>query len=274
MRCRPRGLAMLAVLAVLAGCGGDPDPADSADSAPGGAGHPTVTVSSPTTPATPVQTSYGAGSATYVVHWRIPATTFWVGEVFDAKAADGSQRISTYDSRWLRHYGGCDGRIRKRVCRTERRRARNGWFPRRMRPKENPFYLDVPFDDVNDPIGFRTRCQVIPWAKAQAPHRCGDRNYSYLKNHWVKLIGRNGRVCYGQVQDAGPGRYHDAAYVFGGARPANRRYGGAGLDVSPALNGCLGFRSLNGTGDLVTWQFVDRPARGPWLRKVTRRGVS
>lgn len=272
MRFRPRSLAILAALAVLVGCGGDPSssgerPSDATAS---------VTVQSPSqaAPQRPQETSYGAGSATYVVHRRIPATTFWVGEVFDAKAADGSQRISTYDSRWMKHYGGCDGRVRKGVCRTERRRARNGWFPKRMRPKQNPFYLDVPFDDVNDPIGFRTRCQVIPWAKTQAPHRCRDRNYSYLKNRWVKLTGRSGRVCYGQVQDAGPGHYHDAAYVFGGARPANRRYGAAGLDVSPALNGCLGFRRLNGTGDLVTWQFVDRPGRGPWLRKVTRRGVS
>lgn len=43
----------------------------------------------------------------------------------------------------------------------------------------------------------------------------------------------------------------------GDSRPANRRDNGAGLDVSPALNGCLGFAELNGDGDLINWQFVE-----------------
>jgi len=34
----------------------------------------------------------------YPWHTDIVATTFWVGEVFDPNAADGSQVISTYDS--------------------------------------------------------------------------------------------------------------------------------------------------------------------------------
>ena len=34
-----------------------------------------------------------------------------------------------------------------------------------MTPKENPFYLDLPFDDVNDAVGLRTRTRVIRWAK-------------------------------------------------------------------------------------------------------------
>lgn len=212
-------------------------------------------------------------------HRDVHATTFWVGEVFDPSAPDGTQVISTYDGRWYQHFGGCDGVIVGGVCRTERRMPGNGWFPRHMTPKENPFYLDLPYDDVNDPAGFRDRCQVIPWAAAPAfAGRCGDRSFSFMKNQWVEIVGPSGRRCFGQIQDAGPGTYHDVAYVFGSppAPPANQRYGGAGLDVSPALNGCLGFRALDGTMDTVRWRFVPERsvAPGPWLRVVTRRGVS
>lgn len=209
----------------------------------------------------------------YPWHTGIIATTFWVGEVFDASASDGSQRISTYDSDWLGSYGGCDGIQVGEECRTETRTAEDDWFPSAMTPLENPFYLDLPFDDVNDDEGFATRGQVIPWAldPAYAP-LVDDPSASLMKNRWV-VLRKDGRVCYGQIQDAGPGEYRDAAYVFGSddRRPANARYNGAGLDVSPALNGCLGFADLNGDGDRVDWAFVDDadvPA-GPWTRIVT-----
>ncbi len=213
-------------------------------------------------------------AAAYPWHTRIVATTFWVGEIFDADAPDGSQMISTYDDHWYESYGGCDGRFRRGVCTTERRFAKDGWFPRRMTPKQNPFYLDVPYDDLNDRIGFRRRGEVIPWAsRPRYAAKVDDPQVSLMKNRWVKLRSR-GRTCFGQIQDAGPGRYHDARYVFGrrDARPASKRYNNAGMDVSPALNGCLGFRSLNGDRDKVSWRFIDGGdvPRGPWNRIVTR----
>jgi hypothetical protein len=139
-----------------------------------------------------------------------------------------------------------------------------------MRPKQNPFYLDVPYDDLNDRIGAAERARVVPWAHlAPYRHKLANPNLSLMKNHWVKIID-HGRVCYGQIEDAGPGQYHDAAYVFGRARPRNRLYNGAGMDVSPALNGCLGFKELNGDTDVVSWRFIgfkDVPS-GPWRRLV------
>lgn len=209
----------------------------------------------------------------YPWHTDIVATTFWVGEVFDPSAADGSQRISTYDSDWLDAYGGCDGVETGDDCRTERRTADDDYFPTRMTPRQNPFYLDLPFDDVNDEDGFATRGEVVPWAHEPAyASAIEDPAVSLMKNRWV-VLHREGRVCYGQIQDAGPGEYRDAAYVFGhdDARPVNTRYNGAGLDVSPALNGCLGFAELDGDSDRVDWAFVDDddvPA-GPWTRIVT-----
>lgn len=213
----------------------------------------------------------------YPLHTGIVSTTFWVGEIFDSSAADGSQAYSTYDSRWQENYGGCDGVTRSGVCSTETRYASNGYFPTAMKPRQNAFYLDLPFDDVNDPQANSTRQSVIPWAHDRAYAGYGtDQSLSLMKNRWVK-ISANGRNCYGQIEDAGPGHYHDAAYVFGttNARPSNRDFNGAGLDVSPALNGCLRFSELDGENDRVDWRFVeaaDVPA-GPWRTVITSSGV-
>ena len=227
----------------------------------------------------------GPGSATPVVeddgsypwHTDIPATTFWVGEVLDPAAPDGSQMFSAFDSDWYAHYGGCDGVVRDGVCLTERRTAANGYFPTQMTPLENPFYLDLPYDDVNHPVAFARRGEVVPWAdEPEYRQLVGDPRSSLMKNRWVRLVSGD-RECYGQIEDAGPGVYDDEAYVFGhdDRRPANREFEGAGLDVSPALNGCLGFTELNGSRDLVDWRFVDAEdvPDGPWLRIVTTRGV-
>ena len=216
-----------------------------------------------------------AGAGIGVVHTGIVSTTFWVGEIFDPGASDGSQMISTYDGSWFAHYGGCDGIASAGKCATEKRTAANGYFPTSMTPKENPFYLDLPYDDVNDPTGYANRCAVIPWANDPGyAGKCKNPSFSYMKNRWVKITGPSGRTCYGQVQDAGPAIYHDSAYVFGSARPASGKFNGAGMDVSPALNGCLGFAELDGQSDRVSWQFVTSPPAGPWTRIVTTRQVS
>ncbi len=214
----------------------------------------------------------------YPRHTGIIATTFWVGEIFDPSSPNGSQVISTYDAHWMLHYGGCDGVMTDGGCQTQRRVAANGYFPTRMTPRENPFYLDLPFDDVNNAAAFSQRARLIPWAndRGYAGH-AHDPAFSYMKNRWVKLM-RDGRSCYGQIEDAGPGVYDDYRYVFGGdnRRPASRLYHGAGLDVSPALTGCLGFSELNGDDNRLDWQFVDATdvPPGPWTRLVTTQGVS
>ena len=172
-------------------------------------------------------------------HNDIVATTFWVGEVIGSGPND-SQRVSAYDEHWYANYGGCDGVVKDGSCETEPRTAANDYFPTQMTPKQNPFYLDLP---VSDPA---------------------------LKDRWVQIQGPNGNTCYGQIEDAGPTLYDDRDYVFGTARPANTRFNGTGMDVSPALNGCLGFAELNGSEDRVNWRFVDSPPPGPWTRIVTR----
>jgi hypothetical protein len=234
---------------------------------------PTATAT-PTPKPTPKPSVAPRAANPYPWHTNIVSTTFWVGEVFDPNASDGSQVISTYDANWYANYGGCDGLIVNKVCSTEKRTAANGYFPTHMTPRQNPFYLDLPFDDINDAQGYATRGAVVPWAKSPAyAGSIHNPNVSLMKNRWVELT-RGGATCYGQIEDAGPGQYHDAGYVFGrtNARPANARYGGAGLDVSPALNGCLRFAELDGDSDRLSWRFIDggQVPGGPWLRLVTR----
>lgn len=220
----------------------------------------------------------GREAGKYPLHTGIVATTFWVGEIFDPDASDGSQVYSTYDAQWMDHYGGCDGVVVKGTCTTEVRSEANGYFPTAMTPKENPFYLDLPFDDLNNPAAFARRASVIPWAgePGHAGHEI-DSSFSYMKNRWVQ-ISMGGRTCYGQIQDAGPAQYNDAEYVFGAndQRPMNTRYNGTGMDVSPALNGCLGFADINGADDRVDWRFVDfdRVPDGPWRTTITTSQVT
>lgn len=258
---------------------------------------PSPTPTPPVTPPVPV-------GRTYPVHTGIISTTYWVGEIFDPKLPDGSQVCSAYDSLWAYHWsggvnkgkapsgtdcagsilGGCDGVTANNKCATEVRLASNGFFPTdpKVTPKENPFYLDIPYDDINDPTAFKNRCKDIPWANDSGyAGKCGDTKFSYMKNRWLKITGPNGQTCYGQVEDAGPSSgsaYHDAAYVFGAnnARPAHKGFNNAGMDVSPALNGCLGFKELDGENDKVTWQFVDNTdvPVGPWSKVVTTSGVT
>jgi hypothetical protein len=247
----------------------------SASATPSASPSPTPTPSA--TPIAPPAPPPPPASRQYPLHTGIVSTTFWVGEIFDPNAADGSQMISTYDSDWFGSYGGCDGVVTGGGCETEARTAGNGFFPTQMTPRQNPFYLDLPFDDVNDSTARAMRQSVIPWAGDPAYRGAGtNENISLMKNRWVR-ISANGQTCYGQIEDAGPGEYHDAAYVFGtgNTRPANKRYNGAGMDVSPALNGCLHFAELDGQDDVVSWQFVEASEvpPGPWKRIVTTSGV-
>jgi hypothetical protein len=169
-------------------------------------------------------------------HTNILSYTFYVGEV-NGSGPNDSQEISAYDPNWMANYGGCDGIVIKGVCKIEYRDAANGFFPKHMTPKQNPFYLDLPVSDRS------------------------------LKNRWAQIQGPGG-TCFGQVEDAGPAVYDDRAYVFGtdDRRPRNKIADGGGMDVSPALNGCLGFTGRDG---IVDWRFVDSPPPGPWTRIIT-----
>ncbi|MGI8968787.1 MAG: hypothetical protein ACR2GA_06760 [Chloroflexota bacterium] len=191
----------------------------------------------------------------YPLHPNITATVFWVGE----PAIEGSSEnnaISAWDDAWQEHYGGYDDY-----------QHRNGWFPAKFTPKENPFYFDVPYNDFNDKGDRKPQSyQVVPWANERqwGPHE------SMLKNRWVRIT-KNNKTVYAQWEDAGPYEYNDAAYVFGTAQPHNKQANSAGMDVSPAVRDYLAFNGLNNAENRIDWQFVDtaQVPDGPWKQIIT-----
>lgn len=196
-------------------------------------------------------------SSAYPLHRGIVATVFWVGEP-EGGGSSEDNALSAWDDDWQRNYGGFDDP-----------QKRNGYHPIGFTPKENPFYLDLPYNDFDDEGRRKTNAyRVIPWANEK---QWGPRE-SMMKNRWVKLI-RNGITCYGQIQDAGPYEYDDHAYVFGdgSTKPKSTLANNAGLDVSPALRDCLEFNHWNNADNEVDWQFVDAAdvPKGPWNEIVT-----
>jgi hypothetical protein len=215
----------------------------------------------------------GASGTTYPLHTNITATVFWIGEP-KGNGSSENNAVSAWDDDWLKHYGGFDDH-------RHLRKASRNYFPA-FTPKENPFYFDLPYNDFrSDGRPRKDRASVVPWAsdlqRELAASKRRGRPFSLLKNRWIKVM-RGGKVCYAQWEDSGPYVYDDAAYVFGSddRRPRNRRANNAGIDVSPAVRDCLGFKGLNNDQNKVDWQFVDRAAvpNGPWLRVVTTRQVA
>ena len=205
------------------------------------------------------------------VHTGITATVFWVGEPVGGGSTEDNA-ISAYDDDWLADYGGFD----------DYRTFRASPFFPSFSPHENPFYLDLPYDDVNVAANRSTRATVVPWASQFAAQLASKKgSFSLMKNHWVALWRTDStgtRTCYAQVEDAGPYVYDDAAYVFGTGdpRPRSTRSKNAGLDVSPALRDCLHFDTLNDQNNKVSWQFVDSAnvPSGPWTTVITTRQVN
>jgi hypothetical protein len=230
---------------------------------------PTTTTSPSTTTTTTTSSPTPTGSS-YPIHTNITATVFWVGE----PVGDGSTEnnaISAYDDDWEKDYGGYDNYAYFRT---------SPFFPS-FTPHENPFYLDFPYDDINNKQAHADRTTVVPWASQFAQQLAGPAPFSLMKNHWVRLWRTDSagtHTCYGQIEDAGPYTYDDENYVFGSndARPASRQADNAGLDVSPGLRDCLHFDSLNGDDDKVDWQFVNATSvpAGPWTIVITTSQVN
>jgi hypothetical protein len=210
---------------------------------------------------------------TYPVHTNITATVFWIGEpVGNGSSEDNA--LSAYDDQWKAHYGGFDD---------YRSVRRSPYFPS-FKPRENPFYLDVPYNDFADNGSPRADRTAVPWAGRYAAQLAKSaqtgKPFSLMKNRWVKMwrvAGGGTRICYGQVEDAGPYVYDDTNYVFSqvDARPASGLAHNAGMDVSPAIRDCLAFSGVNNDQNKLSWRFVEAAAvpPGPWRRVVTTRQV-
>jgi hypothetical protein len=204
-------------------------------------------------------------SSTLLEHRGVVATIFWVGESADVSNEFISNAESAFDANWLAHYGGVDAP-----------QPRRGFLPAGFTPLENPFYVALPYSDLDDDGSRKQNAPlVVPWAMTRA----FASTESMVKNRWMRVTSpRTGVTCYAQWEDAGPGLYDDFTYVFGSALPSNPFVlsglsSSSALDVSPAVRDCLGL-----TDDVLRldWQFVvdaDVPA-GPWKDIITTRQLS
>ena len=192
----------------------------------------------------------------YPLRKNISVTTFWIGE----KADDSNNHIanskSAWDTDWKKHYGGTDDP-----------KNRNGYHPADFKPKENPFYFALPYNDFDDVDRKSEASGIVYWGKSKN----WEDGESMLKNRWI-AITKNGKTAYAQWEDVGPFGEDDAAYVFGNALPKSKENNNAGLDVSPAVADYL---KLTGK-DKVDWRFIEESdvPKGPWKEIVTTSQVN
>jgi len=187
--------------------------------------------------------------ATFRSAWRynIVTTVFWVGEPATANNPVPNDK-SSWDLGWTTSYGGFDP--------PETSNRRN-YIPVAFIPRQNPFYVALPYNDLINGQFKPEAPLVIPWFR----RAYSGPGQSVCKDHWV-AIRKGGRTCYAQWEDCGPFRTDHFQYVFGDERPKPNANFGAGLDVSPAVRDFLGLQST----DVTDWQFVeinDVPP-GPW----------
>jgi hypothetical protein len=181
--------------------------------------------------------------------WKldIVTTVFWIGEPAGPNNPMSNVR-SSWDVNWTANYGGYD------PPETSNRRD---YIPVAFVPRQNPFYVALPYNDMSNGEFKPEAPLIIPWFR-EAHAAPGQ---SLCKGHWV-AIRKGNRICYAQWEDCGPFRTDNFQYVFGNERPEPNANGGAGLDVSPAVRDYLGLQST----DVTDWQFVevrDVPP-GPW----------
>jgi hypothetical protein len=182
--------------------------------------------------------------------WKsgIVTTVFWIGEPAGGHN-DTPNFSSSWDSNWTRAYGGYDN---------PNPEARRNFIPVKFVPRQNPFYVALPYNDVTRGTTKPEARVVIPWFK-EAFRREGE---SVCRDRWVLIRNRGGRVVYAQWSDCGPFRTDHWQYVFGLEKPKPNLNGGAGLDVSPGVRDYLGLQST----DVTDWKFVDAKdvPHGPW----------
>jgi peptidoglycan/xylan/chitin deacetylase (PgdA/CDA1 family) len=193
--------------------------------------------------------------SSYPLHQNITTTVFWVGEPADQDNRFIDNLASIWDDKWLEHYGGVDDPS-----------SRNGYFPAKFQPLENPFYFALPYNDYINGTRASDATKVVYWAY----EKNWTNSESMLKNQWIKIT-KGDKTAYAQWEDVGPFSENDSAYVFGNAAPTNPNNNHAGLDLSPATTKYLGLSGL----DVTSWQFVnfvDVPD-GPWKKIITTSQV-
>ncbi len=206
-------------------------------------------------PAVVIPTAPLVGFGKYVWHRDIMTTIFWIGERPTARNPVPNNR-SSWDSNWARNYGGYDNPDPQ---------ARRNFIPIGFTPRQNPFYIALPYCDISRGNSKPESSRVIPWFRD-----CFEKQgKSVLKGRWI-AIHHAGRTCFAEWEDCGPFRTDHWQYVFGVPRgnsivferPRPNLNRGAGLDISPAVRDYLHMEK----NDICDWKFVDSASvpDGPW----------
>lgn len=196
-----------------------------------------------------IPTMLSGGFGKYPWRRNIVTTVFWVGERPTQNNPTPNCK-SSWDQNWHANFGGYDNPDPK---------ARRNYIPIGFVPRQNPFYIALPYNDVTRGRTKPEAPRVIPWFK-EAFERKGK---SVCKGRWVAIRHGN-KIAYAQWEDCGPFRTDHYQYVFGTERPKPNLNQGAGLDVSPAVRDYLGMTGK----DVCDWKFVefrDVP-NGPWAK--------
>lgn len=190
----------------------------------------------------------------YPMRYNITATVFWVGE--DAcKRNPVHNHKSSWDVEWRDNFGGVDD-----PHPDNRHKGPMEYRPKNFVPRQNPFYVALPYNDVSRGQHKPEASRIIPWFQRDFE----GRGKSVCKGKWVQIF-YNGKHCFAQWEDCGPFTTEDWRYVFGDSLPQNTSNKSAGIDISPAVRDFLG---IQGGAAQVHWRFVDfqRIPRGPWAK--------
>lgn len=188
----------------------------------------------------------------YPWHFDITATYFFIGELASHNNPTPNT-ASSWDSQWDDNYGGYDDPDPKK-------RDPKTFAPLGFTPQLNPFYVALPYNDIEHGGPKPEAEKVIPWYRRDK----GGKYESVCRGMWVQIYYK-GRYCYAQWEDCGPFVTDDWEYVFGNKRPKNTANKGAGIDISPAVRDYLHIDSGMAT---VHWRFVEFSfvPGGPWAR--------
>ena len=95
-------------------------------------------------------------------------TIFWVGEGATEENGYIHNRSSYWDDNWMKHFGGVDSPLN-----------RKGWLPAAFTPKQNPFYVALPFAEVDGDGNLKEIAKKIPGF--------GQNAGPLTRNRWVEI---------------------------------------------------------------------------------------
>lgn len=211
-----------------------------------------------------------AGMAT----WRqsVVASLFWAGEGASDENGYIQNASSAWQENWAGYFGGIDDPKKRAMG------AGGASWPL-FAPKENPFYVAIPLNDLKGGTP-KVWAGMLPWAseaynRYRRPPWIWDQ-VSTVKNQWLQITALHSgeeRVAYAQIQDAGPFGEDDTDYaLLAAAPPKNRKGLKAGIDLSPALMHWLTGSAQTGKVT-VSWRWVlggeAAVPPGPWKSIVT-----